>query len=80
MAKPQQQELPSTEVTVYRLVPHVDAAGKRVPEKWDAVEEVVRGVVVKRTHHETRQPLAVARERVQVLRGAAADMTPLESA
>lgn len=79
MAKPQQQQTsPTVEVTVFRLVPHLDASGERVPERWDAVEETVRGVVTKRVAHETKQALSVARERVQILRAAAAETTPLE--
>lgn len=54
-------------VTVPKIIPAVDADGKRISEKWDCIEVTVTGVVTKQVTHEKAQPLAVARERWQVL-------------
>lgn len=64
-AQPAQAE--TLTVTVPKIVPAVDASGKRIPGKWDCIEVTVVGAVTARVTHEKSQPLAVARERWQVL-------------
>lgn len=52
-----------TRAKVFRVVPHVGADGKPVPERWDMEEVVVSGVIESRKLHEKAATLPVARHR-----------------
>lgn len=66
-AQPQQSQPEKVRVTAYRIVPHRNADGQVVPERWDTEEIVVSGVIETRSLHERGQTLPAARHRHNVL-------------
>mgnify|MGYP003339927204 CR=1 FL=1 len=68
MPKPLTPAQPAQEtITVYRVRPYRDEAGRVVPGRWNAEEVTIRGEVVSRRLHEENQTLPVAREKWHVL-------------